>query len=139
MSLRVVLLSLLIIAPPAMSAEQADSIGILLERHHAINMSTLNDGLVFYKNPFAYENKLIFLGGAYQKHIGPDQAIVSILPARDATTYAVQWDTRRNLAELAVKGKPFIRCVVKVLGTVSVQQGLVARDIPHVREVECLP
>jgi hypothetical protein len=74
----------------------------------------------------------------YHKHIGPNQAIVAIVPDRNPAQYIVQWDTPRNLAELAVKGSPYVRCVVKVLGTTHVQHGLLDREIPHVKEVACL-
>jgi hypothetical protein len=92
-----------------------------LETHQAKDLSDYRLAFAFWSNPFAYQGKNVFLVGGCHKHIGPNQAIVAIVPDRNPEQYIVQWDTSRNLAEIAVNGKPYVRCVVKVLGTIHVQ------------------
>lgn len=109
-----------------------------LEPYHAMDLSDYRSAFAFWNNPFAYQGKSVFLVGGYHKHIGPNAAIVAIVPDRNPAQYIVQWDTSRNLAELAVNGSPYVRCVVEVLGTIHVQHGLQNREIPHVKEIACL-
>lgn len=122
----------------AAKVEQEQRLAVFLARHHAVDLSDTPRAYAFLKNPFAYQGKQVLLYGGYKQHIGPHQAIITIVPEALATPNFVQWDTARNLAERAVSGSPFVRCVVKVLGTVRIQQGLIEREIPHVKEVECL-
>lgn len=120
------------------TAERATRLSKFLARHHAADLSEPTKSVAFHNNPFAYQGQHVFLSGGYHKNIGRREAIVAIAPSQEPTDYIVQWDTARNLAELAVSGSPFVRCVVKVLGTARVIQGIIEREIPHVQEVECL-
>jgi len=105
-----------------------------LARHQAEDLTrSLVKRLSVTKNPYAYQNKNIYLDGMYVKNIGPTEAIVAISPAFDST-YIIQMDTARNLAA----NLDTVRCVMKVLGTVTIKQGLTTREIPHLEEVECL-
>jgi len=120
------------------AAEYETRVQELLKRHKAIDLSDMRKAIALLKNPFAYQGQHVFLSGGYNKHIGPGQAIINLVPAAFTNPNYVQWDTQRNLAELAVSGKPYVQCIVKVLGTVSVIEGLVEMEIPHVKEIECL-
>ncbi len=119
----------------AIQAEKERPFKELLHRHKAVDMSSLNDSYKLYVNPFAYQGKRVFLSGGYHKNIGRHEALVAILPDQNPTKYIVVWHTSRNLAD----GSPFLRCVVKVLGTTSVLQGMMEREVPHVQEIACLP
>jgi hypothetical protein len=106
----------------------------LLARHQAEDLTrSLVKRLSITKNPYAYQNKNVYLDGMYLKNLSPTAAIVAISPAFDST-YIIQMDTARNLAETL----DTVRCVMKVLDTVMIQQGVIMREIPHVEEVECL-
>lgn len=120
------------------AAERRQHLQEFLNKHHATDLSDWLKSTAFHNNPFAYQGQHVFLSGGYHKHIGKNQAIVAIAPSRDPADYIVQWDTPRNLAEEAANGKPFVRCIVKVLGTAQIRQGLIEREIPHVKEIECL-
>jgi len=116
-------------------AREHELLSALLHKHNAQDFSSLSDALRLYQNPLAYQGKLLYLQGAYHRNIGRTEAIVAILPDRDPSTYVVQWDTIRNLAG---EPTPTVRCVVRVLGTTVIHQGLIKREIPSVKEIECL-
>jgi len=111
----------------AEAAAQAPFLAFL-RKHGATDMSDWNASYKLSVNPFSYQGKRVFLSGRYHKNISRHEAIVTILPD------IVVWQTARNLAD----GSPLVRCVVKVLGTTSVRQGMIERDVPHVQEIECL-
>jgi TonB family protein len=104
----------------------------LLSKYHAEDISSPIIGLQFSKNPYVYRGKAVFLTGMYVRNIGPDAAIVAVAVINSA----VQWNTSRNLA--AEPEGTIIRCVVRMLGTIMIQQGLNEREIPNVKELECL-
>lgn len=82
-------------------ADQKIKFQTFINQHHAKDLSDYRSAYTFWNNPFAYQGKTVFLIGGYHKHIGPNQAIVAIVPDRNPSQYIVQWDTSRNLAELA--------------------------------------
>lgn len=106
----------------------------LLNKYRAEDFSALSSAYRLYQNPFAYKGKTLMVSGSYHKNLSVNEAIVAILPDRNPTRYIVQWDTEQNHAQ----GKPWLQCIVEVIGTSVVQEGLVERQIPHVKEVECL-
>ena len=109
------------------AGEQAAFVAFL-RKYGATDMSNWNASYKLSVNPFSYQGKRVFLSGQYHKNISRHKAIVTILPD------IVVWQTSRNLAD----GSPFVRCVVKVLGTTYVLQGGLEREVPHVQEIECL-
>lgn len=119
----------------ALKAEKEAKFQSLLSKYHAEDMSSSTRLSQFYQNPFAYEGKRIFLSGAYIKNIDRETAIVSIAPHINNYTYVVAWRTSRNIA---TSGNPIIGCIVKVLGTSTISQGVLEREIPQVQEIECM-
>ncbi len=101
-----------------------------LKRHKATRLTWDKAGS-FVANPFAYVGKNVLLPLVYVKNIGRSQAILQVYSSQGI----VQLDTRRNLAE---SQGGTIRCIGKVLGTVIVLQGGTEREIPHLREIDCL-
>jgi len=107
----------------------------LLQKHQAVNLtSSLIKRTGFTKNPYAYQDQNVYIDGLYIKNIGKIQAIISVSPMFQHNENLIQVDTDKNFAN----ADPHVKCVVKVLGTTFIQQGTIQREIPHVKEVECL-
>lgn len=125
-------LFLLILTNFAWSAElPAD----LITKHQAIDLTTsLNAGVQFYQNPYAWKDQIIYFRGGYHQNISPTQAIVAILPGNPSTQYAIVAETTRNFAV----GIPIVRCAARVIGTTMISQGLFIREVPHVEVLDCL-
>lgn len=130
-------------------AEKKAKFQSLLSKYHADAISSVTRVIQFFQNPFAYQGKMVFFEGSYLRNIGPNAAIVAIAafvtnslgtPLGQSTMIRqsevlVQWNTTRNLAD---EPTPTVQCVVKILGTTVIHQGLSEREIPNVKEVECL-
>lgn len=108
----------------------------MIERHGAKDLTTSPQlTLSLTKNPFAYKDGNVFIQGLYVKNIEEGQALIDLAPLLSLHEYVIQMATNTNLA----LQQSMTRCVVEVMGTTNILQGGIERQIPHVKEVECLP
>jgi hypothetical protein len=108
----------------------------LIERHGAKDLTKSPQlTLSLAKNPFAYKDGHVFVQGLYVKNIEDGQALIDLAPALSLHEYVIQMATNTNLA----LQQSMTQCVVEVMGTTNIMQGGIEREIPHVKEIECLP